>query len=239
MTHFTRRALLIGAGIALPGLMVAGCATTAMSGDMTEALRRLLTISSERALTRLVSDTGFLNDPAARLTLPGVEGDRSGAVLGALLRSAPVQRELTLAINRIAADAADRAAPLILDSIRSLTFSDALGIVRGGPTAATGYLQQAIGDRILDAMLPEVGRGLRQFDSQSVLGPVIRAATGINVSAIQRTITTQVAQAIWRAIGNEEAAIRNAPARAGDPLVAAMLTSGRLMGASQGAADRW
>jgi hypothetical protein len=54
MTHFTRRALLIGAGIALPGLMVAGCATTAMSGDMTEALRRLLTISSERALTRLV-----------------------------------------------------------------------------------------------------------------------------------------------------------------------------------------
>ncbi|MDF2493246.1 DUF4197 domain-containing protein [Sphingomonas sp.] len=227
MTDVTRRALLIGAGIAVPGLFLSGCATTAMPGDMTEALRRLLAISSERAMTRLVADNGFFNDPQTRLTIPGTAaGDRSGAILGALLGSVPVRRELTLAINRAAAAAADRAAPLIFDSIRSLTFSDALGIVQGGPTAATTYLERAIGDRIIDAMLPEVGGALRQFDNQSVLGPVLGAATGINVAAIERTITTQAAQAVWRAIGQEEAAIRRNPGRAGDPLVAALLAIG-------------
>jgi hypothetical protein len=191
---------------------------------LTEGLRRLLEISSQRALARLATSNGYLNDPAARIKLPGGSSDRSAAVLGALLRSAPVQRELTLAINRAAGEAADRAAPLVYDSIQSLTFSDALGIVHGGPTAATSYLERSIGDQIIDAMFPEIGEALRQFGGGSILGPVLGAATGIDIPAIQRAVTSQASQGLWRAIGREEAAIRAVPARAGDPLVEAILT---------------
>jgi hypothetical protein len=191
---------------------------------LTEGLRRLLEISSQRALARLATSNGYLNDPAARIKLPGGSSDRSAAVLGALLRSAPVQRELTLAINRAAGEAADRAAPLVYDSIQSLTFSDALGIVHGGPTAATSYLERSIGDQIIDAMFPEIGEALRQFGGGSILGPVLGAATGIDIPAIQRSVTSQASQGLWRAIGREEAAIRAVPARAGDPLVEAILT---------------
>ncbi|OWK28621.1 DUF4197 domain-containing protein [Sphingomonas mucosissima] len=230
MINPTRRSLLLGAGFAVPLLLLPACATTGFDGGVTEGLRRLLAISSERALTRLIADNGFLNDPDARITFPAQPGDRTTAVLGALLGSAPVQRQLALAINRAAGEAADRAAPLIYDSIRSLTFSDALGIVRGGPTAATAYLERSIGDRIIDAMLPEVGGALRQFDGNSILGPVLGAATGINVAGIQRTVTDQAARGLWRAIGREEAAIRAAPASARDPLVEAVLNGSRLVG---------
>jgi len=226
----SRRSLLLGAASAGALLVLPGCATTGLEGSTTEGLRRLLGISTERALARLVTANGYLNDPGARIALPGGASDRSAAVLGALLRSAPVQRELTLAINRAAGEAADRAAPLVYDAIRSLTFSDALGIVRGGPTAATSYLEQSIGDRIIDAMLPEVGDALHQFGGGSVLGPVLRAATGIDVVGLQQLVAHQAAQGLWRAIGREEAAIRAAPARAGDPLVEAILTSGRELG---------
>ena len=47
--------------------------------------------------------------------------------------------------------------------------------------------------------------------------------------AIQRAVTSQASQGLWRAIGREEAAIRAVPARAGDPLVEAILT-GRIPG---------
>jgi hypothetical protein len=219
----------MGAGVILPLLAVPGCATTGLDDSVVEGLRRLLAISSQRALTRLASDNGYLNDPEARLSLPNAQGDRSAAVLGALLRSAPVQRQLLITINRAAGEAADRATPIIYDSIRSLTFSDALGLARGGPTAATTYLEQSIGDRVIDAMFPEIGGVLRQFDGNSILGPVLGAATGINIAGIQRMVTNQAARGLWRAIGREEAAIRAAPSSAGDPIVAALLRGGRAL----------
>lgn len=231
MSDTSRRSLLVGALLAAPLLILPGCAAEGTRGGVTEGLRRLLGISSQRALARLVSANGYLNDPEARIALPGGGGpnDRSAAVLGALLRSAPVQRELTFAINRAAADAADRAAPLVYDAIRSLSFSDALGVVRGGPTAATRYLEASIGDRILDAMLPEVGDALHQFGGGSILGPVLGAATGVDIVGLQRVVARQAAQGLWRAIGREEAAIRADPARAGDPLVEAVLSGARLL----------
>ena len=224
----SRRSLLIGAALVAPLLVLPGCATVGLQGGPAEGLGRLLEISSQRALARLITADGYLNDADARITLPA--GDRSAAVVGALLRSVPVRRELTLVANRAASEAADRAAPLVYDSIRSLTFSDAVGIVGGGPTAATSYLERSIGDRIFDAMLPEVGEVLHQLDGGSILGPVLGAATGIDIPAIQRTVTRQAAQGLWRAIGREEASIRAAPASADDPLVEAILNGSRLLG---------
>ena len=223
-----RRSLLVSAMMAVPLIVLPGCAGTG-GGGVEEGLRRLLYISSERAIGRLVTANGYFDDPEARIALPAGSDDRSARVLGALLRSAPVQRSLTLAINRAAGEAADRAAPVIYDSIRSLTFADALGIVRGGPQAATEYLERSIGTSILDVMLPEVGDALRQFGDNSILGPVLGAATGIDIPAIQRSAARQAAQGLWRAIGREEAAIRADPRRAGDPLVESILTGARAL----------
>lgn len=209
--------------------LLSGCATIGTSGGLEEALRRLLTISTQRAVTRLVQDNGYLNDALARVTIPETPGDRSGAVLGALLRSRPMQDQLSRLINNAAGEAADRAAPIILDSIRTLSFSDAVAIARGGPTAGTDYLERAIGPRIIDAMLPEVGEALRSFGGDGVLGPVIGAATGVNVVGLQRVITTQAARGLWRAIGREEAAIRTDPRSARDPLVESVFAAGRLL----------
>lgn len=228
MPHPTRRSVMLGAALMTPLLVFSGCATTAADASLTEGLRRLLGISSQRALARLVTANGYINDPDIRIALPNGRDDRSAAVLGALLRSAPVQRQLMLVVNRAAGEAADRAAPVVYEAIRSLTFSDALGIVRGGPTAATSYLERSIGDRIIDAMFPEVGDALHQLGGGSILGPVLGAATGIDIPAIQRAVTHQASQGLWRAIGQEEAAIRAVPTRAGDPLVQAIL-SGQML----------
>jgi hypothetical protein len=223
----TRRSLLAGA-LGASAALLSGCATTGLRGGAQEALQRLLEISTGRAVERLATSNGFLADPAARLPIPPeLAGTRDGAVLGALLRSRPVQEQLSLMVNRAAGEAADRAAPAIFDAIRRLTFTDALAIARGGPTSATDYLERSIGTGIVDAMLPGVADVLGSFDGNGVLGPVLGAATGVNVVAIQRVIAVQASRSLFGAIGREEAAIRRDPRSARDGLVEALLT-GRL-----------
>ncbi|HWH17283.1 MAG TPA: DUF4197 domain-containing protein, partial [Allosphingosinicella sp.] len=136
----------------------------------------------------------------------------------ALLRQPAVQNQLLRLVNNAAAQAAGNAAPIVYDSIRSMTITDALSIVRGGSTAATAYLERSIGERIVDALFPGVGNALRVLDS-GILSQALGAATGINFAGLQQDVTRKTAQGIWRAIGREEASIRANPSATNDPLL--------------------
>jgi hypothetical protein len=212
----TRRRLL-AAGCLLPVLALPGCATLGGFG-FEDAIRRLLTLSSQRAFARLLNENGFFEDDVARIPLPP-ELSGAGAVASALLRSSLVRDQLLRLMNHAAANAADVAAPIVYDSIRSMSFADAVSLVRGGPTAATDFLQRAMGNAIVDAMFPGVGNALRLLDN-GVINRVVQAATGIDFGRLQRHVTEAAADGIYRAIGREEAAIRANPRETGDPVIA-------------------
>ena len=219
MTLLTRRAL-IGAGLSLPLLGLAGCATRL--GDLlnfADAVRRLLTISSQRAFARLLTDEGFFQDDLARVSLPSqLGGSGIASALAVALGSRAVQDQLLRVVNRAAAEAADAAAPVVYDSIRDMSITDALSLVRGGPMAATDYLQRSIGDRIVDAMFPQVGDALRLADN-GIVGRALRVASGIDFAGLQADVSRKAAAGIYRAIGREEAAIRANPQSANDPVI--------------------
>lgn len=216
----SRRSLL-GAGCALPLLALPGCTTLGDLGGFgfEDAIRRLLTVSSQRAFTGLLREEGFFQDDLARVTLPPqLGGAGASTVLASLLRTSAVQNQLLQLVNAAAAEAAENAAPVVYDSIRTMTITDAVGIVRGGPTAATDYLQASIGERIVDALFPGVGNALRVLDS-GILQRALGVATGLDFTDLQQDVTRKTAQGIWRAIGREEAAIRANPGSANDPLI--------------------
>ena len=217
----SRRHAIVGAA-AIPLLALPGCTTL---GDLEgfgieNALRRLMTVSSQRAFANLLTENGFFSDDLARVPLPPQLAE-TGSIVSALLRSAAVQSQLLRVMNRAAAEAAEAAAPVVYDSIRNLTISDAMALARGGPTAATDFLQRAMGTRIVDAMFPDVGNALRLFDS-GIVNQVVQAATGINFSGLQQHVTQAAATGIYRAIGREEAAIRANPGSVTDPLIATL-----------------
>ena len=212
---YTRRSLLV-VGCALPLLALPGCST--LGGfSFEDAIRRILTLSSQRAFARLLNDNGFFADELARIPLPPQFSGATG-VVSALLRTGPVQDQLLRLMNRAAADAAEAAAPVVYDSIRSMSIPDAVALVRGGPTAATDDLQRIMGNAIVDVMFPGVGNALRLFDD-GILNRVVQAATGIDFAGLQRHVTQSAANGIYRAIGREEAAIRANPRETGDPVL--------------------
>ncbi|MGZ8285973.1 MAG: DUF4197 domain-containing protein [Allosphingosinicella sp.] len=214
---------MIASGLILPLLTLPGCVTRLGDvADLEPAIRRLLTLSSQRAFARLLSDEGFFRDDIARIQPPPQLGGRAvTAALAVALGTRAVQDRLLRVVNEAAEEGARRAAPIVYDSIRDMTVTDALSIARGGPTAATDYLARSMGERIFDAIFPGVGQALREAEN-GVIQRVLELATGINFPGLQADVTRKTAAALYRAIGREEAAIRADPNAAGDPALAGL-----------------
>lgn len=215
------RRSLVAAGLVLPLLTLPGCA--ARLGDLVNlepAIRRLLTLSSQRAFARLLTDEGFFRDDIARIQPPPQLGGSSvTATLAVALGTRAVQDRPLRVVNQAAEEGARRAAPAVYASIRDMTIANARSIVRGGPTAATDYLARSMGERIFDAIFPGVGEALRLAEN-GVVQRVLELATGISFPGLQADVTRKTSAALYRAIGREEAAIRADPRAAGDPVLA-------------------
>lgn len=215
--HIERRSLLLGsAATAVLGL--SGCAS--LGGfSMTEAIRRLLTLSSQGAFAVLLQPGGFYDSQVARIALPDRLGGGTGnAILSAILQSKPFRDNLQRQLNRAAEKGAERAAPLVTEAIRNISIRDAVAIVKGGGSAATAYLRGEMGSALVDAMLPGVSDGLRLFDND-VISKAVKSVSGFDMGALAADLNVKVDNAIWASIGAEEERIRANPQSTNDPLL--------------------
>ncbi len=220
-----RRTLLSGLALA-PVLALPGCAS--LPGfSLTDAIRELLTLSSQRAFALLLQPGGFYDSQVARIDLPPqLGGDGASSIVARVLLTGAFKTRLTKQINSAARDGAERAAPLVSDAIRSISIADAAAIVRGGPTAATDLLERSMGRSLVGAMFPSVDQGLRLADN-AVVTEALRAATGIDFRGLVQDVSDRTHDAIYRAIGKEEAAIRANPRETASPLLTAVFGLGR------------
>jgi len=222
---YHRRSVL-GFGAAAGLLALPGCSS--LPGmSLTEAVKRLLTVSSQNAFAQLLQPNGFFDSQVARLSVPdSLGGSRVTNIASALLRSKPIQDRLLRQVNRAAENGAELAAPIVAETIRNMSISDALAIVNGGPRAATSLLQGQLGNTLVERMLPGVGSGLRLFDNE-IINLVLSQATNIDFASISRDVTNKVNDAIYRSIGAQEESIRANPRATNDPLLIAVLGAGR------------
>lgn len=215
--NLSRRTLIASAAI-IPLVVLPGCAGTG-AFSLVEAIRRLLSLSSQRAFASLLRENGFFDDQIARISLPdAIGGARAGGVVTALLRSKGVRDRMLIQVNRAAEKGAEAAAPIVTQAIRSISIDDAVSLVRGGPTAATDALSRKMGGALVTAMAPQIDGGLKLFDN-AIVSEVLRAATGIDFAGLRDDVNAKASAAIYRAIGREETAIRANPRATGDPLL--------------------
>lgn len=220
-----RRSVLAGI-LASGALVLPGCAS--MGGySLVDAVRRLLFLSSDRAFARLTAPGGYWDDAVATLGLASFMGSR-GNVLGNILTSALFKQRLERAFADIALDASYRAAPIVTDAVRVIGISNALALINGGPTAATGFLRGSMGGRLVDTLVPEVGDALR-VAREPLVAQLLAGLTGVDIGRVSNEFAGSVDNAIWREIGLEEAAIRANPRSTNDPLLIGVLAAGNAM----------
>lgn len=215
--HISRRAL-IGSTALLPILMLPGCAGTG-GFSLVDAIRRLLSLASQRAFASLLQENGFFDNQFARIGLPDSLGGTTGTgILSAILGSSAFRNRLTKQLNRAAEKGAELAAPIVAEAVLAMGIPNALDIVRGGGSGATDLLKSAMGEKLLATMLPGIGRGLKLFDD-GVVTEALRSATGIDFAGLRDHVTRKASDGIYRAIAREEIAIRADPASTNDPLL--------------------
>ncbi|MFM7378618.1 MAG: DUF4197 domain-containing protein [Erythrobacter sp.] len=213
----TRRSLLAGAAGAGALLLLPGCASIGGGFSLTEAVRRLLLLSSENSFARLTAPGGFWDEQVARLGLADLMGTR-GDVLGRILTSQVFKDRLEERFATFAIDASFRAAPVVTDAIQVIGFENALALVRGGPDAASLYLRQEVGTALLDAVVPELGEALR-LSRDPLLGQALSAVTGVDIAGVADRFGRRIDDAIWGEIAREEATIRANPESTRDPVL--------------------
>lgn len=217
MTQFLGRRAFVGGSMAGALLLASGCATTGYGLSFTDAIRRLLLLSSERAFARLTAPGGYWDQQVATLDFASVFGAR-GNVMAAILTSGLFKSRLEDAFADVAIRGAERAAPIVADTVRVIGFSAAEALVRGGPTAATMFLRGEMGDRLVEAMVPELGQAIR-VARDPVISDAIGRLSGVDVGGVAARFSATVNDAIWTEIGVEEAAIRRDPRATRDPLL--------------------
>jgi hypothetical protein len=105
-TIIARRGFLVGT-VGAGALLLPGCAS--MGGfSMVDAIKRLLTLSSEQAFAKLTAPGGFWDSEVARFELPTLFSS-SGGVLRSLLTSGPFKNQLQKQLNIVAEKGAERA----------------------------------------------------------------------------------------------------------------------------------
>lgn len=216
LDHASGRRAFIGGALASGALLVSGCASTG-GFSLTEAIRRLLFLSSERAFARLVAPGGFWDAQVAGIGLGTIMGTR-GDILSSILTSTLFKDRLEDAFADLALEGAERAAPLVADAVRVVGIPAAEALVRGGPTAATAFLRDEMGGTLVEAMVPELGQAIR-VARDPVIGDAIARLSGIDVGSVASRFSATINDAIWNEMGIEEAAIRRDPAATRDPLL--------------------
>jgi hypothetical protein len=174
-------------------------------------------LSSERAFVRLTAPGGFWDQQVAQIGLSRFFGNRGG-VLTNILTSTLFKSRMEDVVADVAVDASYRAAPIVADTVRTIGWANAIDLIRGGPTAASSYLRQEMGFRLVEAMVPEVGQALR-VAQDPLVGQLIAGLTGVDLGGMATTFSQTVDDAIWSEIGREEAAIRADPAATRDPVL--------------------
>ena len=191
------------------------------AGDPAEPVRRMLALATHNAFAALTAPDGFWTSPVARINLPVLFGRPGQPVRGALASSA-FRDQLQRSLNRYAQAGAIRAAPVIAARVRRLAVPDHLAVLRGEPTAATTLLRAAVGPASVNAMIPALRRALRQANDPTI-AQALAALPGVHLGDVAHALANEADNAVWYAIGSEEAAIRRNPEASRDPSIIAAL----------------
>lgn len=190
-------------------------AVPARAAEMAAGLTEALVVGTERVVEQLGRPGGFLENPKARIPLPGPLEQAQGALR--LAGMSGMVDDLEVRMNRAAEEATPVAKDLIIEAIRGLTFEDAIGIVRGPSDAATRYLERETSAPLGQKMRPIVDRALAHAGATEVFESIAGQLSGIPFAGslevdLTGHVVSHAEDAIFAYLAEEEAAIRSDPA---------------------------
>lgn len=122
-------------------------------------LKEALIVGTGSAANILGKTDGYYRDELVKIMLPP-EADVIVNNISRIPGGKQIIEDVILGINRAAEDAVSEAKPIFVNSIKSMTISDAIGILRGDDNAATQYLQSTTYNQLTGLYQPKIKTSL-------------------------------------------------------------------------------
>ncbi|WP_370338538.1 DUF4197 domain-containing protein [Parvularcula marina] len=207
-------------GAVLSGTGTTGGTSGVTSAEAAQGIRAALEQGILSAIAQVGRNDGYFRDGRIHIPLPS----RLASIQSQLrpLGLSGLLDDLELQINRGAEVAAPQAKSIFLDAIRSLSISDAIGIVNGGPTSATDYFERRTTPALTSLFTPVMESALQRagaiqtFDNLVASLRNVPLAPQLGADAKNDLIEHGVGKGLdglFYYIGQEEAAIRSNPAK--------------------------
>lgn len=196
--------------------------TKGLSNDeIVQGLKEALNVGANNASKQLSSVDGFFKDAAIKILMPA-EAQKAEKKLRSLGMGKLVD-DAILSMNRAAEDASKNAAPIFVNAIKQMSIQDAVGILKGKDTAATGYLRAKTTSPLTEAFRPVIETSLAKVNATKYWNTVFTTYNKFSSDKINPDLAAYVTEkslaGIFHQVGLEEQKIRKDPlARTSDIL---------------------
>lgn len=200
--------------IALATTVPSHAATTLDSKTAASGLKEALGVGTSRSVDLLGRPDGYLKNLDVRIPMPDKlrTVDKSLRTIG---RGSLVD-EFVTSMNRAAETAAPLARSVFLDTIKQMSFADAVKIVRGKDHEATDYLRANAGPRLDTLFQPIVAGQLDRVGTTRAFDAMMGRASALPFAGrvtfdLKAYVTTKALDGLFLMIGREEEKIRKDP----------------------------
>ncbi|MCA0396010.1 MAG: DUF4197 domain-containing protein [Bacteroidetes bacterium] len=182
--------------------------------EIIAGLKEALTLGAQKSADKLSMADGFFKDAAVKVLMPEeakkVESKLRAIGMGKLVDDA------ILSMNRAAEEASKSAAPIFVNAVKSMSVQDALGILRGADTAATGYLRKSTSAQLTASFRPVIEQALQKTGATKYWKDVFDTYNKFSLKPINSDltgfVTDRAMSGIFYYVADEEKKIRKDPA---------------------------
>lgn len=185
------------------------------SATVAQGLKEALTVGTERAVGTLAQPGGYARDAALRLAMP----EQLDTVTTTMRRIGlgGMVDEFEGKMNAAAEEAAAQAVPVFASAIRGMSFADAMGILQGGPTAATDYFKTHTAEQLRGRYAPIVRAKMDEVGAAKVYNSLMERYNAIPLTSkpdfsLETYVTDRALDGLFLQLGKMEQDIRENPA---------------------------
>lgn len=155
------------------------------NAEIIGGLKDALLVGTDSSVNRLSAIDGYLKDEAVKILLPP-EAKTITNNLSKIPGGTKLVDDVIVRINRAAEDAAKGAKPIFVNSVKEMSFTDALSILKGPDNAATLYFKQKTSAQLGELYRPKIRESLNK-----------NLVAGISTQQSWNELTTQ-----WNKLAN-------------------------------------
>ena len=214
------KTLLLALCLVAPGAMALSLAELS-NHDAGNGMKAALEKGSSAAVAKLGTENGFLNNDQVKIALPRIL--EQARPLLKMTGHGQQLDDLVVSMNRAAEAAVPMAKPLLVNAVKSMSWTDAKNILTGGETSVTNFFREKTSAELAVQFLPIVkkvtDRSGLAGKYNSVMGQVSKLGVGQQPATVESYVTGRALDGLYKMIAEEEKAIRQDPIGSGSAII--------------------